>query len=393
MKNLLKIAVLGLLTFAIACGNPEKLLENGNYDQSVEVAVKRLRGKNKKEKHVRVLEAAFNKALQDDLRQIDRLSQQGANANWGKVVSIYKDLDARQQLVYPFLPLVSDNGYKATVNFFEVNGPLAEAEEKAAAQHYVRALDLLEESKNGNYMSAREAYKELNKIAVYRRNYKNSGELKRQARNLGTVHVQVDVKQHHTMALPPNLWREVSNLPLAQLDRNWTVFHNKNSKHSVDYHYSLELLIDRVLVSPERIQERSYVDKREIEKEKYVYDSNGNVAKDSLGNDIVEIVYKEIRAEVLEVYQTKSVNIQANARIKEFNANRIVEEVPLYSEIVFENYASTFRGNRKALSNESRQRIGNEPVPFPTNQLMMREALDKLQVAFINHVRSVRYFS
>ena len=46
---------------------------------------------------------------------------------------------------------------------------------------------------------------------------------------------------------------------------------------------------------------------------------------------------------------------------------------------VFDNYASTFRGDRRALSNESLQRIGNQPMPFPPDETLLLQAANLLK--------------
>ncbi|MCB9288621.1 MAG: hypothetical protein H6560_15035, partial [Lewinellaceae bacterium] len=63
-RNNLPAAVGLLAIFALSsCTSPQKLLESGNYDQAVYLAVKRLSGKkNKKDKYVLALEEAFEKA-------------------------------------------------------------------------------------------------------------------------------------------------------------------------------------------------------------------------------------------------------------------------------------------------------------------------------------------
>ncbi len=48
-------------------------------------------------------------------------------------------------------------------------------------------------------------------------------------------------------------------------------------------------------------------------------------------------------------------------------------------EAVFENYAATFRGDDRALSQQSRQRIGNRPLPFPENEDLLFTAAEQLK--------------
>lgn len=394
MKKLFFLAVLGTALLISACANPQKLLESGNYNASVEVAIRKLTGKNKKEKHVRTLELAFNKAHQDDLRTIERLKLLGSNANWGKINGLYREIDNRQRAVEPFLPLIADNGYKADFRFVRLDEQLAESREKAAAQHYVRALDLIAQGKAGDRFAARKAVNEIDAVQSFIPRYKESGELLRQARIYGTTHVLVEVKQHRSLGIPRDIWREVQRMDLASMDREWTVFHEKSSNHQADYHYAVEMRIKNIEVSPERLSERSYLDTKEIEDGfEYVLDDNGNVSKDSLGNDITVPHYKRIHARVLEVYQEKQALVNATLIIREFDSKRTLESTPLFAEVLFSNYASTFDGDRQALSAESKQRIGNQPLAFPPNQVMLADAFAKIKAAFRQQISRQRALS
>ncbi|MEO0732291.1 MAG: hypothetical protein AAFZ52_05625, partial [Bacteroidota bacterium] len=111
----------------------------------------------------------------------------------------------------------------------------------------------------------------------------------------------------------------------------------------------------------------------------YVLDANGNVAKDTLGNDITRPRRILVRANVVEVLQTKTALVAGSLVLYDNVARRIVDEDALTAEAIFENYASTFRGDRRALSSDSRRRIGNQPLPFPTDEELILEAAAALK--------------
>ncbi|MEO0734223.1 MAG: hypothetical protein AAFZ52_15410, partial [Bacteroidota bacterium] len=135
-----------------------------------------------------------------------------------------------------------------------------------------------------------------------------------------------------------------------------------------------------IQVSPERSQERQYIDEQEItDGEEYVLDENGNVAKDTLGNDIKQPRRVVVRADVFEVLQTKSALVTGGYELYDLREQRVVDEGELTAESVFENYASTFEGDRRALSRDSRRNIGNRPVEFPRNEDLILEAADNLK--------------
>ena len=69
-------------TLSISCNSvkrTQKMLNRGDYDQAISLAVKKLqKDKNAKEydSHIQILEEAFSKATEDDLRRIALLKKE-----------------------------------------------------------------------------------------------------------------------------------------------------------------------------------------------------------------------------------------------------------------------------------------------------------------------------
>jgi hypothetical protein len=161
----------------------------------------------------------------------------------------------------------------------------------------------------------------------------------------------------------------------------------------VDYHYQVKFNIRSVDISPERVNERIYTDEKEIEDGwKYVLDDNGNVKKDSLGNDVKAKRYAIVRADIVEVLQTKAVRMIGNLEIYNSTGTNRLDSHEMSTEVLFENYASTFQGDRRALSEQSRRRIGNRPVPFPQNAEMLAQAADNLKPQIREELKNSRSF-
>ena len=105
----------------------------------------------------------------------------------------------------------------------------------------------------------------------------------------------------------------------------------------------------------------------------YVLDANGNVAKDSLGNDITEAKYKEIAATVYKTEQTKVGMLDGEVSYMRANGN-VFQSFPFQENLVFKNHFATFKGNRAALSKESKTIIGGQGLPFPSDIQMVMDA-------------------
>jgi len=377
---------LAVMIFTLqSCASAEKLVDNGHYDQAITLAQRKLSGKQKKNpKLVRAAEEAFAKVTARDLRDIDRLK--GRDDAWGRINNTYRNIRARQEALHPLLPLTDKNGYTATFNFVDVRAEEEESRNKAAAYHYGQAQELMRLAENGDKPAARSAYRELEETLRYFRNYRDAGELQRYAHELGTTHIIVKVENDAPVVTPADFDRRLKQLNVADFSSFWQAYHLYDNNRT-DYDYQIKLRITDIIVSPEVIREREYVDSKEIEDGyDYVLDNRGNVVKDSLGNDIKVVRNVTINAVVLEVLQQKEANVQGVVEVYNIKERRLVRTQPLAATALFENYASTFRGDKRALSRQSRNRIGNSPIPFPTTEAMVLQAADQLKPALVDRI-------
>lgn len=376
------LATLLLSAFVlISCQSAQKFIETGDYDGAIDYCVHKLRGKTKKKtEYVQGLEAAFAKAQVRDLAAVDRLVAEGRPENWERINNIHRSMADRQRKISPLTPLVSKDGYRAQFNFLDVATLESDSRAKAAEYLYNHAKELLARAENGDRLAARDAYRELGELQnKYYRNYQDAERLRSSARDLGTSYVLFEVKNGSDQMLPRLFMDRVMSIGKYDLDSDWRAYFFE-TKPGVQYDYKAVFKIHRIEISPERVHERAYVDDKEIvDGWDYVLDARGNVKKDSLGNDIKVPRKVCIHANVLEVYQTKAARLTGVVEIYDASRNTLLDTRDLSTEILFENYASTFTGDRRALSEDSKRRIGNSPQPFPRDEEMLVQAADRLK--------------
>lgn len=372
------IAIVSLVL--ASCASPMKLVETGNYDQAIELAVKKLAGKKtKKTKYVMALEDAFYKTTARDMAYADELEKEGRPENWQKINDIYKKIKRRQDKIKPLLPLIDKDGIKAEFRFVKVEGLERESKEKAATFLYEDARRLLTLAKEGDKMAAREAYTQLDKIKRYYTSYRDRNQLMNLAHELGTSYILFEMTNNAPVVLPLGFEREITRISVNDLNSKWKEYHTRQQSGTA-YDYKVVMNITDIQVSPGVVQERQYVDDREIEDGfDYVLDENGNVKKDTSGNDIKVPRTVIIRAEVLETYQNKVANVSGRLEYIDLKRNQVINTDRIAVEAVFENYAATFRGDDRALSQQSRKRIGNRPLPFPENEDLLFTAAEQLK--------------
>lgn len=386
MKNQLNRSYLFLLSLAAllimqsSCVTPEKLSLQGDYDGAIHLAVKKLKKKKQNDKYILSLEEAFLKATRRDNTRIKNLKLEGLPESWVEINKLYKTIGRRQSLIQPLLPLfISSQGREADFEYINVSEGEVQSKEKAAEYLYARGKQLLDRAKKGDKLAAREAYAEFRKTKEYYKDYRDREDLMNEASNLGMNRILFKMENISGAILPRGFEQEMLRMTIDDLNRNWKQYYLEDNG-TTKFDYSVTANFTRVSVSPERVAEREYVDEKEIEDGfDYVLDGNGNVLKDTLGNDIKIPKTKIIRVSVLEIHQTKSAIVSGRMDYRDLSNNELIKTIPLTTEAIFDHYSATFRGDKRALSKDSRNRLGNQPLPFPTDPDMVMMAAEELK--------------
>jgi hypothetical protein len=179
--------------------------------------------------------------------------------------------------------------------------------------------------------------------------------------------------------LPKDFERELKRISVRDLDSEWRTVH-LSPEGRASYDYTVIMRLTSIEVSPDLIKEREYVDDKTIEDGwEYVLDKNGNVVKDSAGNDIKVPRKVLIKARVFESYQRKEAHVGGRLEFFDNHDREVLHTEPLAVDAIFENYAARYDGDKRALTEESKKKIGNQPRPFPTSEALVLQAADLLK--------------
>ena len=358
----------------------QKLLASGNYDQAIDLAVKKLsKDKNSKKSgdHILLLEEAFKKAKEKDVRRIKFLKKdQNPTAN-REIYYTYRNLENRQELIRPLLPLYSDAlGRNARFKLVDYSEKIVTAKNKFADDLYSEANTLLSYN---TILDARAAYNRLTELRNIKPNYTNVNTLLNEAHIQGTDYVKVGLNNRSGQIIPARLLRELLDFNTYGLDDFWTEYH-VNREAGIGYTFGISFNFKEIVVSPERISEIEYHRKKRIKDGwKYKLDRNGNVMKDSLGNDIKIDVYKVVTARVMYTTQSKNVLVGGDVLYRDLLKGRDIDRHPLASEFIFENEFAKFRGDERALTEKDLDFMENDFIPFPSNSQMILDAGDDIK--------------
>ncbi|MBK8563628.1 MAG: hypothetical protein IPN76_09860 [Saprospiraceae bacterium] len=363
-----------------SCTRPEKLLERGNYEGAISASIKKLSGKKKKKvKHVKALEDAFSRVTTQDMREIKVLEKEGRTENWVEINRIHRRIKLRQEMIEPLLPLYASDGYKADFKFVKVEELELDSKKKAADYYYSEGKRYMSEAERGDKQAARKAYENFEDIQRYYKSYKDEEKLMLRARELGTNYVLFKMENDSRTILPKDFEREIKRISVRDLDSDWRQVH-LNPDAARNYDYTVVMRLTQIEVSPDLVKEREYIDDKTIEEGwEYVLDAKGNVMKDTAGNDIKIPKKVLIKARVFESYQHKAAHVGGKLEFFDNTDREIIHTEPLAVDAIFENYAAKFDGDKRALTEDSKKKIGNQPRPFPSSEALVLQAADLLK--------------
>jgi hypothetical protein len=374
MKRTATLLILIALTVS-GCVSSKKFLQKGQYDLAINKAVKKLMKNPEKEKELAVLKDAYKLADQKDLDNITYLKKTGEPDIWDKIFDTYFQMKIRQQKVKVLPQSVLDYIGYVYVNY---DNEIIAAKKKAAEYFYAHAQTLL---KKGDRTNARTAYDELQKVKEYYTDYKNADSLITLALKQGTANVLFSIKNQTTILLPADFEAELTKISLADLDKLWINYDVTEVKGRT-YSYLILVNIKVIDVSPESVKEVHYTETKEVEDGfTYLLDKNGNVVKDSLGNDIKVPKYKTISCEVVETQQKKSAIVSGTLDFMNMETTQLIKTEPITATSSFENFCATATGDINALKDETKKKIGNKPLPFPSNPAMILQTAAILKAA------------
>ena len=374
--------ILLLVLFAVSCTSSQKLLERGQYDRAIDKAVEKLQKKPGDSEELAVLKEAFELANMFDNERIEYLQLEGNDENWIEIFELYEQLDRRQDKIRR-LPSRVRNQFE----FVNYDRAIVDSKSAAADVSYRRGLEYMEQGGKENY---RLAWAEFIRAAELYPGYEDVEQKIEEARVLGLNHTLFVAENNSGVMVPDYFTTELSRITLRDLNTRWLnidTFENNN----ITYDHLVVLNVTNIVFSPESVERQIIRESKEIQDGMtYAYDDDGNVRKDSLGNDIRIPNMINVSAEVTEVLQQKSAFVGGTLDIFELESDQLVHTDNLSVEFLFENRYGTVSGDERALSEETEEIVGGRELPFPSNEQMVMDAADLLKERTKNIIRSER---
>lgn len=355
--------MLVLSVILAGCASSKKYLQKGQYDQAIYKAVKKIRKNPDSRKDIEVLEKAYPLANTIDFDRINFLKKEGRPDVWDEVFSLLSTLKSRQDLVKTVAP-VKLNGRTINFEFKNYDNEIIEAKKKAAEYFYVHGKSLLNK---GDKFSAREAYYDFKKVKSYYSTYEDVDKYLETSRIKGMSYALVGVVNNSYIKLPSEFKDNLINQDYLKINSEWVEYDN-TKRTGINYDYNININIKIVDVSPESVKEEHITESKEVKDGfNYALDSNGNVLKDSLGNDIKIPKTKTITCYVIKTFQHKAVHIEGDVEYFDVNAGKNIKSRTIAADHFFDNIFVIANGDIEALSESTRKLLGSKPLPFPTD--------------------------
>jgi len=384
MKKLLYTLTL-IAMISSSCRNLEKLVDRGDYDGAIIYAADKLSGKkNKKTKHVQGLEEAFARINQKDLDNIAFLDGHNNPENWAAIERLADKIANRQSHVEPLTPLVSKEGYVAHFDFVDTYAIKTKAIAGAADYYYNSGKALLQRTADtGDKKYARAAYQDFEKVINRLYDYKDTHSLLRTAEEAGIVHIKVEVINNSRSYVPAEINDRLHALNVNNLNDSWKKFYLKDIP-SLSFDSKAILELNEISLSPERESISYHTDEKRVKDGyRYIKNKKGEIKKDSTGKKLKEEKYKIVYADVTETYREKAAYVSGYMKIYDLRTETVLSAKPLSVEAIFKDYASSYRGDRRAVCDKDHNRLKAHSAPFPHDFDIIGDATEKLKASFL----------
>lgn len=347
------------------------MIESGNYDQAFRYGVDKLKGKkNKKTKYVRGLEKAYKKLNERDRSDIKHLTANRSRNSLDRIVDIYQNMMSRQEYVSPLIPLISKDGYVATLKIKDYSKLIANARKEAAEYHYEKATKLVQLAKdNYDKLTARRAYNEISRVEEYFDTYKDSYNIKREAYLLGVTNILVEPYVNGSNIVFDHTLNILSMINTNNLNTKWKKYHIQDSEE-IEFDLIATIEVDQIMPGKEKERYNSFEQTKEIVVSKKPEKNKKGSVKDTLGKVNYVNKLKRVSALVEELIREKSAYMNGRIVIVDAINSSLVNTIPISVTHVFEDYSCRFSGDRRALSKEFNKRLKAECSPFPTDYEM-----------------------
>lgn len=363
-----RILISSLLLISFGCSPIKKINNNvvsGEYDKAINKTIselKKIKNKKKKIQYELILKDIYNRAVVNSKDKISRFKKDGNPEFFDDIYFEYDKLIKRQN------KLKNLSSERLNFNFENYDSELINFRYKTS-DYFLKISNSF--ISNNNKFDYRKAYNYLTVIESINPNYLDTRSLIKLCLVKGKDYILLNVLNESKSVLFEDLEKDILNIKGYDLNSTWKSFFTKNDSFEGTYDFYIDLAFKSFIISPERlVQKEGFSEKNIVDGLTYKLDDEGNVMKDSLGNDIKVDKLIKISVKSIESIQSKSAKVLAEIRFIDKKKN-IIEKFPLESEFWFRNRFLEYDGDKRVLTKEQIKLSKNRFMPFPPDEVLI----------------------
>jgi Zn/Cd-binding protein ZinT len=375
MRKIYTLFALCAVLVVAACKSASKLYDKGNYDEAVQLAVKKLQKKPDDEMRS-LLQSAYHYAVNDHEDRIRQLSDNSGELKWEWIYNEYSSLQRLYEAIHrspEALSIINPVDYSAYLNTYA---------DKAANARFDRGMAWMDK---GDKLSFRNAYNEFNAALQYRPGDLTITDRRTEAYEMAVINVVVMPMDNYRYRFSSNNDHELRNFEndlLNQLKYN-------TGNHFVRFYSPWE-------ANSRNIQADQFVDFRfsnfdigRPRDEKHTRE----VSKEVLVKETVyrpDSVIKEYKKVFAKITTTKRTmisegNLQVNVR--DINGRWLWSDNTRSHHNWFTEFSS-FTGDERALSETDKQLVNRQQQYPPHDREIIRCIINEINGQMIGRVRN-----
>ena len=363
-----RILISSILLISFGCSPIKKINNNvvsGEFDKAIDKTIselKKTRNKKKKTQYELILTDIYDRSVVDSKNKISRFKKDGNPEFFDDIYFEYEKLIKRQ------VKLNNIANERLNFNFENYDSELINFRYKTSDYFLNISNSFIS---NDNKFDYRKAYNYLIIIESINPNYLNTRSLIELCLVKGKDYILLNVLNESKSVLFKELENDILNIKGYDLNSTWKSFFTKNDSFEGAYDFYIDLAFKSFIISPERlVQKEGFREKNIVDGLTYQLDEDGNVMKDSLGNDIKIDKIIKISIKTIESIQSKSAKVLAEIRLIDKKKN-IIDKFPLESEFWFRNRFLEYDGDKRVLTKNEIKLSKNRFIPFPPDEVLI----------------------
>lgn len=344
------ILLLASATVLVSCQSASKLYKQGNYDEAVEVAVKKLQKKPNDADMKALIQSAYQYAVNDHEGRIRNFSESSSDLKYEWIYDEYADLQNLYNAIYNaprVYELIHPVDYSSYVTTYR---------EKAGDAHVARGLNWMKQSDRESYKSA---YREFQSAIAFRPGDIKIQQLLDEAYDGAVTRVVITQLDNNFQFSSYSASQNAADEMIRNLTYNsgneFVKFYSPMEAHSrsIEPDQIIELRTDNIFISP--VQENRSV--REVTKDVVVKEI---VYKP----DSVVKQYAKVKARITTISRTVHADGSLNITMRNSNGGWLWNDAVKGQNSWCAEF-TTYTGDERALSEEDKQIINRRPNNIP----------------------------